>query len=80
MKTQILSAERGTLQFTRKNLGFPIPRRMTDLNEDTRKTNTEVENEESIPEEEKETEGPDENERIKDGFEWQEDGNNKGNA
>ena len=73
MKTQTLNAEQGSLQFTRKNLGFPVPRRMSDqdVNEDTVETN--AENEKGIREEEKEVESPDDNERIKDGFEWQED-------
>ena len=54
MKTQTLNAEQGS-QFTRKNLGFPVPRRISDLvNEDTQERNAEAENEEGIREEEKE--------------------------
>jgi len=73
MKTQTLNAEQGSLQFNRKNLGFPVPRRTSDqdLNEDTQETNV-AESENGIREEEL-TECPDENERIKDGFEWQGD-------
>lgn len=75
MKTQTLIAEQGSLRFTRKNLGFPVPLRMSDqdVNEETQETNAQAENAEGIWDEEKEAEGPDENERIKDGFEWQED-------
>ena len=56
MKTQTLNAEQGSLQFTRKNLGFPVPRRMSDqdLNEDTQETNAEAEKGEGIQEEERE--------------------------
>lgn len=75
MKTQTLNAQHGSLQFTRENLGFPVPRRISDqdLSEETRDTDVDAENEEGVREEEKEIESPDENERIKDGFEWQED-------
>jgi len=73
MKTQIIiAAEQRPLQFTRKNLGFPVPRRMSDqdVNEDTQERDV-VENEEAIREEEPESQ--DENARIKDGFESQDD-------
>jgi hypothetical protein len=43
------------------------------LNEDSQETDVEAGNEEGIREEAKEIESPDDNERIKDGFEWQED-------
>ena len=75
MKPQTLIAEQGSLQFTRKNLGFPVPRRMSDqdVNEETQETNAQAENAEGIRDEDKDLEGPDENERINDGFESQED-------
>ena len=73
MKTQIIiAAEQRPLQFTRKNLGFPVPRRTSDqdVNEDTQERDV-VENEEGTRGEEPESQ--DENARIKDGFESQDD-------
>ena len=74
MKTQIIiAAEQRPLQFTRKNLGFPVPRRMSDqdVNEDTQESDAVVENDEGIRGEEPESQ--DEDARIKDGFKSQDD-------